>query len=123
MALANRQEAIREANGEILSLFYFDIAAEIVTTAEETSEMMDVFGWRGGWTIEDTEDMDLLSSYGEGGGLASVFFRRFPIVYVIDTSTMTIVAGEKLDEYAPDDTGVAEELGVVAEVQAINNAN
>lgn len=123
MALANRQEEIREANGELLGLFYFDIAQGITTSAQETSEMMDEFGWRGGWTIEDNEDLDLLTSHGEGGGLASVFFRRFPIVYVIETATMRIVAGEKLDEYEPQEDGTQQELDVVAECQAIDEAS
>ena len=83
--------------------------------------MMDSFGWRGGWRMEDTDDMEIFFSYGPGGGVECRFLRRFPIVYVIETSTMVVVAGEKGDEYDPANEGL--ELDVVAEVQTIDAAN
>ena len=121
MALANRQIAIREANGELIALFYFDVVNEMKQSCEETSEMMDEFGWRGGWRIEDTDEMDIFYSYGTGGDVESRFLRRFPITYIIETSTMKVVAGEKGDEYDPANEGL--ELDVVAEVEAIDQAS
>ena len=100
----------------MLSLFYFDVLQETIQEAQETSEMMDTFGWRGGWRIEDTEELDLLHASGDGGGQESRFFVRFPIAYVLETATMKVVAGEKLFEYDAEDM----ELDVLAEVQQIN---
>ncbi|MDJ0764551.1 MAG: hypothetical protein QNJ97_16355 [Myxococcota bacterium] len=120
MALANRQDQIRQANGELIGLFFFDVVLEQILEAKETSEMMDTFGWRGGWRIEDT-NLDIFDSHGDGGGVQTRFLRRFPIVYVIETATMRVVAGEKGDEYnVPDDGGQPLQLDVIAEMQAIN---
>ena len=123
VALANRQEEIREANGELVGLFYYDVVLQTKLPASETSEMMDKFGWRGGWRMEDLDNedgtMEIFHSAGDGGGIETRFLRRFPIVYVIETATMRVVAGEKLDEF--DVTTGGAELDVLAEVKRINN--
>ncbi|MCP4606027.1 MAG: hypothetical protein GY847_36860 [Proteobacteria bacterium] len=117
MALANRQDEIRDANGEILGLFYYDVVNKQVLGASETSEMMDQFGWRGGWRIEDRNELDLLSAQGKGGGQESLLFVRYPIMFVLETATMRIVAGEKDFKYDDSKT----EIDPIAEVEKINS--
>ncbi len=98
-----------------MGLFYWDVDQQTVLGAKETSEMMTKFGWRGGWRAEDYE-LTLMEAQGTGGGQESLLFLRYPIVYIIETATMKIVAGEKLFDYDDDNL----ELDVLAEVQKIN---
>jgi len=116
VALANRQDEIRQANGELIGIFYYDVVNNVKLPAPETSEMMDKFGWRGGWRIEDTNELDLKRAQGTGGGQESLLFVRYPIMFVIETATMRIVAGEKDFSFDADD----KELDPVAEVQKLN---
>lgn len=116
MALANRQDEIRQANGELIGLFYYDVVQEMILPAPETSEMMDKFGWRGGWRIEDTAILDLKRAQGTGGGQESLLFVRYPIMFIIETATMRIVAGEK--DFSFDSDNV--ELDPLLEVQKLN---
>ncbi len=115
--MAELQDEIREENSDMIALYYFSVIQEIPLDCEATSEIVDGIGWRGGWRIEDTH-LDIFYSYGSGGGVESRFIRRLPIVYIIETATMRVIAGEKADEYDYYTGNMV--LDILEEVRAIN---
>ncbi len=119
------QREIRKNKGELVALFYNNPLAEETMYADETDELVSqVWKWESGWRIEDNESLVVLKSYGTGGPDGQrVFFPRFPITYVIDTSTMVVVSGEKSKEYdIPEGGGLEDQkdFDFLGEVKKLN---
>jgi len=68
---------------------------------------MDDFGWEGGWRILDSEDDAIYL-----GGAPDYLWLVTPNTFILQTSTMEIVAAEKGSSPTPVD--------VMAEVEALN---
>ncbi len=94
-------DAIEAANGRVVGSYYGSESGALLPI-EEVNQMMDSFGWVGGYRIVDSPSLELWNAMG--------LWPVAPGVFVLRTEDMTVVASEA--------SGVA--LDLVAEVEALN---
>jgi len=94
-------DAIEAANGRVGGSYYGE--GGTLLTIEEVNQMMDSFGWVGGYRIIDRPSLELWN--------AMDLWPVAPGVFVLRTEDMTVVASEA--------SGVP--LDLVAEAEALNN--
>ena len=102
------EDQIRGAHGELVGLYYQNMQLGYISVSE-VSDIIDNHGWEGGWRIQDTSD----SAIGWGCSIYDgELFDSLPTVFIVQTSSMKIVAAET--------TGAGEQLDVLAEVQDLD---
>ena len=69
-----------------------------LSTVSATSDYMDDFGWSGGWRILDSDDSAIYL-----GGAPDYLWSVTPNTFILQTSTMEIVAAEKGSSPTPVD--------------------
>ncbi len=98
--MAQQIDAIEAANGRVVGSYYGEAGA--LLPIEEINQMIDSFGWVGGFRIVDSPSQELWNAMG--------LWPAAPGVFVLRTSDMTVVASEA--------DGIA--LDLVAEAEALN---
>ena len=93
-------DAIEAANGRVVGSYYGEAGA--LLPIEQVNEMLDSFGWVGGYRIVDNPSMELWN--------AMDLWPAAPGVFVLSTEDMTVVASEA--------SGVP--LDLVAQAEALN---
>jgi hypothetical protein len=79
-----------------------------LSTASATSDYMDDFGWEGGWRIIDNDEESIWL-----GGAPDYLWSVTPNTFILQTSTMEIVAAEKGSSPTPVDVlSVVEDLNI-----------
>lgn len=74
---------------------------------DEVSALLDSYGWTGGWRIEDDAAGTIWN-----GGCPDCLFQSPPIVFVLETATMRIVALNPI--------GVEDVIDVVTNIDQAN---
>jgi hypothetical protein len=77
---------------------------------EDIDAILDSYGWDGGWRIQEDAAHSISSTLSS----APYFFEYLPFVFIIETSTMQIVAADSGDAVTPIN------VDVLAVVQAID---
>jgi hypothetical protein len=67
---------------------------------------LDSYGWAGGWRIQEDAAQSISSTLDS----PPYFFDYLPFVFIIDTSTMEIVAADGGSAFDPDLVDIIEEL-------------
>jgi len=102
-------DQIREHHGEIVGLYYADGSGNQLPL-QTIGQKMDSFGWTGGWRIQDSSNKAIFI-----GGHPDYLWMVTPNVFILETSSMMVVAAEKGTSPA--------QLNVLSEVAAIDAAN
>ena len=76
---------------------------------EDIDETLDSYGWAGGWRVQEDTARSISSTLSS----APYFFEYLPFVFIIETSTMRIVAADSGDAVTPVNVDI---LGVVQEI-------
>ena len=82
--MAQKIDAIEAANGRVVGSYYGEAGA--LLPIEEINQMIDSFGWVGGYRIVDSPSKEIWN--------ATDLWPSAPGVFVIRTSDMTVVASE-----------------------------
>ena len=77
---------------------------------EDIDDILDGDGWSGGWRVQEDAAQSISSTLDS----APYFFEYLPFVFIIETSTMQIVAADSGDAATPVN------VDILAEVQAID---
>ena len=97
-----------EAYGAEKAAVYYNVETDNANLdPAETSDIVDTYGWDGGWRISDTEEQAIFY-----GGYPDWLWMATPNVFILDAHAMVIVAAEKGETPA--------QIDVLAEVQAID---
>ena len=72
--------------------------------------MLDGYGWSGGWRIQEDAAQSISSTLDSPPYL----FPYLPFVFIVDTSTMEIVAADGGDAFNPEEVDVLAELEAIA---------
>lgn len=82
--MAQQIAGIEAANGRVVGSYYGEAGA--LLPIEEINQMIDSFGWVGGYRIVDSASKEIWN--------ANLLWPSAPGVFVIRTSDMTVVASE-----------------------------
>jgi len=84
MGLAKQEAEIRSHHAELVGVYYGD-GFGTPLSPQEVSAQMDAYGWDAGWRISDDEWVLWTSG----------LFAATPSVFIVETSTMEVVAAEQ----------------------------
>ncbi len=109
MQIADWEDQVVASNGELVGLYWEDMIDYDNKPLEEVDAKMDTLGWSGGWRIQEDAARSISSTLDSAPHL----FDYLPFVFIVDTSTMKIVASDSGDALNPIDVDI---LGVVGEI-------
>jgi len=108
--LGDLEEIIHDAHGELVGLYWEEMVEYANQPLEDVSAHLDAYGWGGGYRIQEDAAQSISSTLDSPPYL----FEYLPFVFIVDTSTMAIVASDSGDAMNPIS------VDVVAAVQAID---
>jgi hypothetical protein len=88
------ESQINGLGGELVGLYYADLYGA-GKTVSAVSDVMDGDGWTGGWRITDSAAQTIYVAENPANpGVQDYLFSVTPNVFIVDTTTMKIVAAE-----------------------------
>ena len=99
--MAEIEEQVESLNGELVGVYWQSYTSSYTDQSlDAVSDKLDSYGWAGGWRIHDS---GVIADTTES---PPYLFIYLPFVFIIDTSTMAILAADGGDNINPEEVDV-----------------